>query len=135
MINISPYMHIPFKDKGRDYDGADCYGLYYLISRDERDLLLPSYVERYQTSHDKEQIAAIIDHERSTAWAAIAREAIVPGDLVVLRIIGRPWHCGMMLDDNRFLHTEEELNVCQGQLSNVRWNKRIVGFYRWKGNS
>lgn len=131
-MNLSRYMSIPFKERGRDYDGADCYGLYYLFARDEHGVQVPSYVESYATCMDKDEIAAIIRQETASTWDPIAQHDVQSGDLVVLRIAGDPWHCGVMLDRYRFLHIEIGANVCRDDVTALRWAKRVDGFYRWK---
>ena len=131
-MNISPYMHLPFKEQGRDHTGVDCYGLAYLIYREQLGLDVPTYTESYTTSKDSEEISAIINRERLSTWQPIAREDVQPGDLVILRIIGQPWHCGIMLGKTKFLHIERDANVCQDDLMSIRWSRRFEGFYRWK---
>ncbi|MCK7461137.1 MAG: hypothetical protein MZU84_03270 [Sphingobacterium sp.] len=44
-MSIEKYLHIPYKDYGRDYDGADCWGLVRLIRHDLRGDWLPSFGE------------------------------------------------------------------------------------------
>lgn len=131
-IDVSRYMPIPFKERGRDYDGADCYGLYYLFARDEKGVQVPSYAEAYATCMDKEEISAIIRQETASTWEPIEQSEVQAGDLVVLRIAGHPWHCGVMLDRHKFLHIEIGANVCRDDVTSVRWAKRVDGFYRWK---
>lgn len=131
MLNITPYMNIPFVERGRDHDGVDCYGLHYLIAMEQLGQDVPSYSEGYATTKDKDEIAAIINRERLTAWQSVKPEDVQEGDLVILRIIGRPWHCGTMLSKTKFLHIEEGANVCREDITSTRWARRVEGFFRW----
>ncbi len=131
-MNISPYMPIPFKERGRDHDGIDCYGLVYLISREQLGREVPSYAESYSTCMDQREISSMIQQETTSTWEAVEQQRVQAGDLVVLRIAGHPWHCGVMLDRYRFLHIERGANVCRDDVTSLRWAKRVDGFYRWK---
>lgn len=130
-MNISPYMPIPFKERGRDHDGIDCYGLVYLISREQLGREVPSYADSYLTCMDQKEISAMIQHETASTWASVEPQKVQAGDLVVLRIAGHPWHCGIMLDRYKFLHIERGANVCRDDVTALRWAKRVDGFYRW----
>lgn len=131
MLNISPYMHLSFVERGRDHAGVDCYGLHYLICHEQLGLAVPSYSEGYATTKDKEEIAAIINRERLATWQPVKPEEVQEGDLVILRITGRPWHCGTMLSKTKFLHIEEGANVCREDITSTRWARRVEGFFRW----
>lgn len=131
MLNVSPYMHLPFAERGRDHAGVDCYGLHYLICHEQLNLAVPSYAERYATTKDTDEIAAIINRERLSMWQSVTPEEVQAGDLVILRIVGRPWHCGTMLSKTKFLHIEEGANVCREDITSTRWARRVEGFFRW----
>ena len=131
-MNISPYMPIPFKERGRDHGGIDCYGLVYLISREQLGREVPSYAEAYSTCMDQREISSMIQQETSSTWEPVEQHRVQAGDLVVLRIAGHPWHCGVMLDRVKFLHIERGANVCRDDVTSLRWAKRVDGFYRWK---
>ena len=124
-------MAMPFKERGRDHDGIDCYGLVYLIAREQLGLDVPAYTESYVTCMDHKEISAIIRQETASTWRPVERVQVQPGDLVVLRIAGHPWHCGLMLNGHQFVHIERGANVCRDDVNSLRWEKRIDGFYRW----
>lgn len=130
-IALSHYMPIPFKERGRDHDGVDCYGLVYLIAREQLGLEVPAYTDGYATCMDQREISAMIQQETVSTWRPVERRDIQLGDLVVLRIAGHPWHCGLMVNRYDFLHIERGSNVCRDRIGSLRWEKRIDGFYRW----
>lgn len=131
-LHITPYMTLQFVDRGRTHEGVDCYGLAYLINREQLGRDVPSYTEAYVTCHDSQEIASIIQREQVKTWEPITPDAVQPGDLVVLRILGHPWHCGVMLSATKFLHIERGANVSQDCVESLRWKRRVEGFYRWK---
>lgn len=74
----------------------------------------------------------MIQQETASTWEPVEQHRVQAGDLVVLRIAGHPWHCGVMLDRYKFLHIERGSNVCRDDVTSLRWAKRVDGFYRWK---
>lgn len=132
MITIDPYKHIPFKEKGRDRNGIDCWGFPYLVHREQLGNELPAYNEGYCTTKDVDEISSMIKTARLTHWEPVAANQAQEGDIVILRIMGEPWHCGLMLDRTRFAHMERTAGLVQESIESMRWAKRIEGFYRWK---
>ena len=43
MLNLRPFLAIPYKHKGRDYTGADCGGGIILFYRDVRGIIIPDF--------------------------------------------------------------------------------------------
>lgn len=122
------YVGIPYVDKGRLRTGADCWGLVRLVLADVFHVDLPSYTECYADGMDWPAIG--------TAVAAGLREGWQPtqqpraGDLVMLNIARRPWHCGVMLTSLHFLHAAPGDSAVIDRLDNARWARRIEGIYR-----
>jgi cell wall-associated NlpC family hydrolase len=131
MITIEPYKHVPFQERGRSHAGIDCWGLVYLIHREQLGSFVPAYDGAYECSDDREEIAALIRKERELSWAPVPADRVQEGDVVVLRILGEPWHCGVMLDKTMFVHIERNALVVRESIESMRWAKRIEGFYRW----
>ncbi len=130
MITIEPYKHIPFQERGRSHDGIDCWGLVYLIYHEQLGHSIPAYAEYFST-HDQEEISTMIRKERELSWRAIPRSEVKEGDVVVLRILGEPWHCGVMVSQTMFVHIERHALVVRESIESMRWGKRLEGFYRW----
>lgn len=119
--------NIPYLDYGRGYAGADCWGLVYLIYKDFLGITL----DRYDGDYDIEDKCDVGDHVLSTIKDDF-EEVDEPqqGDIVVLRILGQPWHCGVFFTGNQMMHTQKGIGVTVESLSSKKWNKRVVGFYR-----
>lgn len=54
------------------------------------------------------------------------------GDFVLMRILGDPWHVGVVVGDGLMLHIMKGINSCLERYSCSIWRKRVVNFYRHK---
>ena len=45
MKDYSKYLGVPFKNMGRSFKGIDCYGLVWLIFKEERGIELPDFTD------------------------------------------------------------------------------------------
>jgi hypothetical protein len=126
------YMGIPFKEKGRDFSGVDCWGLVYLIYKMERGIELFSYDQDYESTKDYKQILRLMMIETANHWEPIG----IPEefDSVSVRMQGEPWHCGLMLNSTQMLHIEHELVYpVISRVARPNWKHRILGYYRYVG--
>lgn len=125
------YVGLPFKDKGRDRNGLDCWGLVALVMREQFGIELPSYADNYVSAMERDEIAALLTASiPSNGWQPVA-DAAQAGDGVVFRVLNAPWHVGIVLDAEHFLHVVEG-GGCSliERLDSHRWVRRIVGIYR-----
>jgi len=53
------------------------------------------------------------------------------GDVVIIR--SRPFHIGLIISPNMMLHAYNGGTSCIEDYDDIRWNKRVEGFYRYKG--
>lgn len=122
---------VPFRDKGRDWEGWDCWGLVCVFHRDVLGVDLPSHLDDYAeagaTASSRKRvgtvIAASLDRYRRIA-------APDPGDVAVLNVGGRPVHVGLIVDAGRLLHAERRIGTVIERLASSRWCRRVEGFYR-----
>lgn len=125
------YIGIPWREKGRDREGCDCWGLVTLVMREQFGLDLPSYAHDYTDTSEREQIAALLaDGIPATGWGPVVG---VPraGDGVVFRLMNAPWHVGLMVDAESFVHVEEGVGAsCLERLDSYRWARRQHGIFR-----
>lgn len=54
-----------------------------------------------------------------------------PGCVVGFRIYGIVNHVGIMLDNLRFIHIQRHKRVCIEKISDLKWSKRVEGFYKF----
>lgn len=122
------YIGLPYVDKGRAATGVDCWGLVLQVYREVLGLTLTDYRHAYESGEDWAGIAAAIHTEQGGAWQRTEQPR--EGDVVVLAIAGRPWHCGVMLNSLAFLHAAPGDSVVWDRLDHPRWSRRIEGIYR-----
>ena len=123
------YVGIPFEDKGRDHNGADCWGLLRLVYMDQLNICLDDFSADYVCARDVENIRAIIRVQTWLNWMRVKlpREF----DAVLIQINGDPWHCGVYIGDYNFLHTDRKTDAIIERTDAPRWQPRIQGFYRY----
>lgn len=128
MYFLNKYISIPFKEKGRDFDGVDCYGLNYLIYKIEIGLLIPSYSDDYQSTEDAEELCTLINKEK-IKWTEVSTPLIF--DSILIRMKGQPMHCGVYIGDGLFIHCLKGSGVTIEKIDSITWKNRILGFYRY----
>ena len=131
MFDIRPFLSIPYKHKGRDYSGADCYGLILLFHRDvlHRELFdidedyTPNwtfknknyFIENYHRHFEK------VDKPKNYDMILFQnRQGIVN-------------HGGIVLGYGKFIHCCKDGTLVDNY-NREGWRKRINGFYRLKEN-
>ena len=134
---IKHLFYIPFKEHGRDENGIDCWGLVYLFYRDVFGIELNSHQNDYEFINKKiarNDVVRLISNEISSGqWI----EKLQPdfGDVVVLRLAGRPFHVGVVINPHKkvMIHCLENIGVCQEEYNSVKYVNRIEGFYEYYG--
>lgn len=126
------YIGLPFLDHGRDRFGLDCWGLVRLVMAEQFGIALPSHAKAYQRTTQVEKISALVERE-AEKWQPVSQGQETCGDVIVLRVRGRPMHVGLVLGDGQMLHIEFGINSVIERYSGSRWVDRISGFYRYKG--
>lgn len=129
------YAFVPFVDNGRSMKGADCWGLVCLVYASELGLLLPEYAGEYADTRDHKRIISLIEFERPK-WDPIPDGEQEEFDLISLCIENRPWHVGIVLDQENMIHTLPAIgvNVISYRVDTPNWKNVIDGFYRWRPN-
>lgn len=128
------YIGLPFHDHGRDRSGLDCWGLVRLVMAEQFSIALPSHAHEYQRTTQVDKISALIERE-AQKWKLVAAGQESLGDVVILRVRGKPMHVGLVLGDKQMLHIEFGINSVIERYTGTRWSDRLAGFYRYKGYS
>lgn len=126
------YLRVPFKSRGRDLLGWDCYGLYRFVLAERFGIAIPSYADDYTDDGDRAGIGRAIEAYRPLGWVEVQGDEAREGDAVVLRIAGVPWHCGYVIEPGIMLHTRRGAGTCIERYTAPLWAKRIEGTYRCK---
>ncbi len=127
---------VPFKAKGRDYSGFDCWAVPMLAYRAISGIELPSFVDDYVDPGDSEASRRIINDlvlMEKQRWEKVSRPNAM--DVVVFRFGDTQTHIGMMVDEKCFIHCERKINTVIERLTCAKWKSRVEGIYRLKGKN
>lgn len=120
---------IPFLDKGRGEGGFDCWGLARAVLAEQFGVEgLPDYSDAYSGARNRDSVTRAVRAGLSDGWAQVAEPR--EGDLIILRLAARPWHCAVAVGDGWMIHVLQDVGVCCERLSSPVWRNRIEGVYR-----
>lgn len=126
---IDAFVGVPYVAHGRDYVGADCWGVVYLFYRDVLGVPIPSYSEEMEgREFHRRGISPLIAAERQANWRRV--QMPVQGDCVLMRVGRLETHVGIYLDRGRLLHSEGPHPSEIVRIDDIRVKSRITGFYR-----
>jgi cell wall-associated NlpC family hydrolase len=130
MRPLADYTAIPYVSKGRDpQTGVDCWGLLRLFYAEQFGIELPLHDDRYVHSDSRGETAELARDEIRERWLQVRTPQY--GDAVVLALSRRPFHVGICIGGNRFLHAlDPRVNTVIERLDAPVWARRLEGFYR-----
>ncbi len=126
MLDVSRYIGIPFVERGRTMDGADCWGLVRLILMNEFGIDAPS-LDAIEAPFDYKAIGEIARAE-TVNWIEVDEPQA--GDLILFRVCGQPVHVGLVVDPGWMVHTDRNIQSCIERYDGVKFRKRIMGIFR-----
>ena len=128
------YVQVPYKEKGRDLDGLDCWGLLRLIYSVELGVTLPSYIDQYEKVNRREVTEAILKN-RHEEWEEVTEPQEFDG--VILLVRNLPVHIGVVVDPDKkdFIHIVKDCHVCVENLTRKKWYNKVLGFMRHKSRA
>ena len=126
-MNYNKYIGLPYAANGRDEQGIDCWGLVRLFYKQEYNIDLPSYTEEYSGAYD-ERILSIMD-EYKPNWSQIDTPQV--GSVIVFNILGEPFHVGVYIGEDKFIHARDGMDSVVESVNSPRWAKRIEGYYSY----
>lgn len=124
------YIGIPFKYKGRDENGIDCWGLVRLIYKNEYNISLPSFGEEY-AENDISRIQELISQYKE-GWESI--DTPTEGTAVLFRILGAESHIGVAISNTHFIHARDGYDSAIESFNSPYWKRRIVGHFKYSEN-
>ena len=123
---------VPFVERGRDFDGVDCWGVVYLAYCHILGIELPSYIDDYDkkdvrgSSRELGQLVA----SHLPEWKQVSHPRVM--DVAIFLIAGRPVHIGLLVDEQRVLHAEKGAGIFVERLYSPLWARRLEGIYRYE---
>jgi lipoprotein Spr len=128
---VAAYVGLPFVEGGRDRSGLDCYGLLRLVVNERFDGSVPPYEGiAFRRGEDEELLAHLME-ERIRLWTPVRPGDERAGDGILLRVLGRPIHVGVVVAPGTMLHIEHACDsVVESYGEGSNWQRRVLGFYR-----
>ena len=127
---MNKYIGLPYKNLGRDFDGVDCYGLFWLIYKEERGILLPDFTELL---YDKEWYKTenhIVDNINEL-WTKVS--VYKKYDAMIFFNSGSVAnHIGTYVGDDKFIHITENSTSMISRLDGY-WSSKIYEVIRYNG--
>lgn len=127
------FLGLPWREKGRDRNGVDCWGLCRLAFAEARGILLPSYHETYSTTVESALIEQTIGAEMPNLVQRVPEAQAEAWDFVLLREGARATHVGLVAAPGLMLHIERDSTARVQRWADNEFRLRLVGFYRLAG--
>jgi cell wall-associated NlpC family hydrolase len=128
---LAELVGIPYLERGRGFDGADCWGVCLLAARHLFNMDLPEYF--YSASDMLDEACEHIRREtRGPHWRALPDGGPYPRACIhIFRVKGFETHCGIHVGGGEFLHSLAGRNSCVESLFGADWCKRKTGSFEW----
>ncbi len=125
-------LDVPFIEKGRSYEGWDCWGLIYMAYQDLFSIQLPEYTGEYNSTRRREELQGLITRRKISDWELHSPHE--PGDVALVKMLGRNCHVGLMLPDMYMLHVQDGVQAIVEQIDRPPWRDKnydkVEGIYR-----
>lgn len=130
-MNFEKYIDIPYKYKGRSFEGADCWGLIWLMFKEEKDIILPddlTYKEFWYKDCDKNHL---LNGVGSFNDKIIVNQFNI-FDTLLFYNKSRTFvdHIGLLVEEGKFIHTYRNSNSRIDRLEGY-WNSRLYKGVRY----
>ena len=103
---FNKYIDIPYKHNSSDFLGCDCYGLIKLIYKEERNILLPSYIynEDWYKKNENHIVNNISKGFYKVEWPYKLYDGLIffHGSNFIAS------HIGLWIGDNKLIHIYED---------------------------
>jgi cell wall-associated NlpC family hydrolase len=126
------FTRFEYADKGRGPWEFDCWGFVREVQRVRFGVEdLPDLSGEYTSSEDHFSVAEVV-HRYAAAladrWHRVSNPE--PGDIIILKIAGEPWHCGVIVAEDWMMHVQKGINVGFERFMREPWRNRVEGYYR-----
>lgn len=137
------YLSIPFRDRGDDFSGMDCWALVAACFLRERGIALPAY-GAVASAMSPEAFRTIIREKQLPEWEEIPPGSEQAFDVVLMRGIievegrkaSRPTHVGLVVRPSRLLHIERGTGASVVDYRRHPSIKcRVISFHRYRASA
>ncbi|KAB2937398.1 NlpC/P60 family protein [Hyphomicrobium sp.] len=124
------FVGLPWKEKGRDRTGIDCWGLCTLVYGERLGIVLPHYTEAYVSAQERAEIDALFGANACRQpWGQVPAGEEREFHIALMRCAGLLAHVGLVIGGGRMLHVERGGASQIESYASGRWRHRLVGFY------
>jgi len=125
------YIGIPFRTRGRDRAGLDCYGLVRLVFAERLGIELPAFLDEYESLDHEElpHVARAIEANRGD-WVEIPLGQEREFDVPLLRFSGLPIHVGVITKPGQMLHVMRGINAAHSDYLTPLMKPKLIGIFR-----
>lgn len=127
-MDVNEYIDIPFKNKGRTKDGADCWGLVRIVLHEQFGVQLPDLLDGYNSAFNSDAVSGLIEIQKGVI-AATKQERPENGDIALIAIGGIVCHVGVYID-GMILHIERGKDAILERIDSLDKRAKIKGYYR-----
>jgi probable lipoprotein NlpC len=132
MLDLRPYLAIPYKHCGRSWDGADCWGFPILFFKREFNKQLPDVNNVYSKNWAQEGKNYFLDNYHKQFEKVNTPQ---PYDIILFQNRkGIANHCGIVLGYGKMVHCCR-YGVMVDTYTRREWQTRFNGFYRMKNDA
>lgn len=154
---VESYVGIPFRKRGRDRRGADCFGLARMIQREVFGRELPAHSTVPSTDTAAAQ-AALTEGREAGPWRRVERDEARAGDMALMRaeLSTDLSHCGVVVEGpgnipltpspsparrermaegrvrGLLIHSEPEIGAVLARFDDPTIRHRIDSFWRYE---
>lgn len=125
-------LDVPFVEKGRSFEGWDCWGLVYVAYREVFGISLPAATEEYNSTRRRRELQRALARNKGADW--VLADPYEPGDVALVEMLGRNCHVGLMFSDMYMLHVQENIGAVMEQIDRHPWRTdqydKVEGIYR-----
>lgn len=129
-MNIDGYLGIPYRDRGRDRTGCDCWGLVRLVYRELLGIDLPSGLESYDSAENRDAVSRAFAAGLGD-WRRVPDGEVLTLDVALLSRAGARCHVGLATLPGWVLHSRAGCDSVQEPLRRLGLQGyRLEGWWR-----
>lgn len=125
-MDFKQYMGVPFKDHGRSKEGVDCWGLVWLIYKEQLGITLPDFGCCYQNADVRSDIQCAMNKYTLEQWNRdVTKLPKQVGDVLVFKRGGIETHIGLWISEGTMIHIQRPQGVSIERYDTIRWKNKF----------
>lgn len=135
-IWITKYVGTPYVQGGRTIDGFDCWGLVYLVWKNEYGVELDLVDDvSYWSPEDCKKVAdkgiELANNALENGWMEVPVEKAAKGSVLTVNMRGQPMHCAVVVKPGVMAHALEHVGCHISDYRSFLWERRIDKAYSY----